>query len=182
MKLFKKTWFAVLLCVVAVVGTTLLNTRVKFGEKCAAVRASLYQADAKDVSIPTELKGVLSSMDGLIELAGERRLDTEQAAQSAEQLEALLDEGGADAGQLHAAYRQLLAESDSLIAQLGELSLNDHDSATLLRCITGINGTRSSIEDSGYNESVESFLDSYYHFPTKNLAALTGVLYPELFN
>ena len=44
MKIFQKTWFAILLCVVLVAATTLLNTKVKFGRKCAQVSASMLTA------------------------------------------------------------------------------------------------------------------------------------------
>ena len=41
MKLFQKTWFALLLCVVLMIASTLLNTRVKFGNKCSELSASM---------------------------------------------------------------------------------------------------------------------------------------------
>lgn len=41
MKIFQKTWFAILLCLVLVAATTLLNTKVKFGGKCAQLSASM---------------------------------------------------------------------------------------------------------------------------------------------
>ena len=44
MKVFTKTWFAVLLCLVLVMASTLLNTKVKFGGKCADLSASMLNA------------------------------------------------------------------------------------------------------------------------------------------
>lgn len=44
MKIFQKTWFAILLCLVLVAATTLLNTKVKFGGKCAQLSASMLAA------------------------------------------------------------------------------------------------------------------------------------------
>ena len=44
MKIFQKTWFAILLCLVLVAATTLLNTKVKFGGKCAQLSASMLPA------------------------------------------------------------------------------------------------------------------------------------------
>ncbi len=44
MKLFQKTWFAVLLCVVLVIACTLLNTKLRFGRECRAVSASMLAA------------------------------------------------------------------------------------------------------------------------------------------
>ena len=44
MKIFQKTWFAILLCLVLVAATTLLNTKVKFGGKCAQLSASMLTA------------------------------------------------------------------------------------------------------------------------------------------
>lgn len=182
MKLFKQTWFAILLCVIAVVGTTLLNTRVKFGALSRDVRASLYEADKDGVNIITELGNLGSSVDALIALASERDLDTAAAEDAARYLELLLGAGDTEASQLHRYYRTLMDLIEPLEEQLGELSLDSHDSATLQRCITGIFGIRSAIEGSGYNASVQRFLDTYLRFPTKDLAALTKVPYPELFN
>ena len=182
MKLFKQTWFAILLCVIAVVGTTLMNTRIKFGALSQDVRASLYAADKDGVNIITELGNLGSSVDALLTLGSERDLDTAAAEDAARTLELLLSAGDAEASQLHRYYRTLMDLIEPLEEQLGELNLNSHDAATLQRCITGITGIRSAIEGSGYNESVQRFLDTYLHFPTKNLAALTKIPYPELFN
>ncbi len=44
MKIFQKTWFAILLCLVLVAAATLLNTKVKFGGKCAQLSASMLTA------------------------------------------------------------------------------------------------------------------------------------------
>ena len=44
MKIFQKTWFAILLCLVLVAATTLLNTKIKFGGKCAQLSASMLTA------------------------------------------------------------------------------------------------------------------------------------------
>lgn len=41
MKLFQKTWFALLLCIVLMIASTLLNTRIKFGDKCNELSASM---------------------------------------------------------------------------------------------------------------------------------------------
>ena len=44
MKIFRKTWFALLLCMLVMLASTLLNTRVRFGAKCAALNESMTQA------------------------------------------------------------------------------------------------------------------------------------------
>ena len=182
MKLFKQTWFAVLLCVIAVVGTTLLDTRVDFGGKCADIRATLYQPDSSGVSIPEELAELLTTVDSLTALAEERGLDSENTQEEVRYLRLLLNSGEAEASQLHRYYREMMAALDELIGNFDGLSMNSHDSATLQRCVTAIDNTRAAIEDSGYNDSVAAFLKSYYRFPTISLASAVGVVYPELFN
>ena len=181
-KLFKKTWFALLLCVVGVVASTLLNTRVKFGPLCEDVRASLYQTDANGTSLRFELEDYCSCQDTLIALASSQGVDTDSAVEARDALRALLNAEGVAAHTLYEGYAAVLAETQALTAALGEHPLGTHDSATLQRCLSSLESAQTAIEGFGYNAGLDEFLRKYDRLPTNALAAAVGIRYPERFS
>lgn len=181
-KLFKKTWFAVLLCVIAVVATTLLNTRSKFGPLCGAMREQLYGTDSKGVSLLEQLQVYCGSFDTLLSLASGQRLDTAAAEQANEALRAAAMKTDVPARELYGLYAMLVREEERLSAQLGEMALGTHDAATLQRCLGSLETAKSTIGSFQYNARLAEFLDDYDRFPTNALAAAVGLSYPESFS
>ena len=180
-KLFKKTWFALLLCVVCVVASTLLNTRVKFGPLCDQARAGLYETDANGIDLRFELNDYCSCLDTLIDLAASQGIDTAAAVEKSDALRGLLGREGVGARELYSAYASLLAETRALSDALGAYALGTHDSATLQRCLGSLESARSAIERFGYNAEIDAFLSKYDRFPTSTLASAVGLRYPERF-
>ncbi len=180
-KLLKKTWFALLLCLVCVVASTLLNTRFKFGPLCDQARAGLYKTDANNIDLRFELNDYCSCLDTLIDLAASLGIDTAAATERNDALRQLLQSDAVEARELHGAYASVLSESDALSAALSEFTLGTHDSATLTRCLSSLETASSAIERFGYNAAIDAFLSKYDHFPTNSLAAAVGLRYPERF-
>ncbi len=180
-KLFKKTWFALLLCVVGVVASTLLNTRVKFGPLCEQARAGLYETDANGVDLRFELSDYCSCLDTLIGLAASQGIDTAAATETSEALRQLLRNDGVEARELYNAYASVLAEEAALSGALSDYALGTHDSATLTRCLSSLETAKSAVGRFGYNADIDAFLSKYDRFPTNSLAAAVGLRYPERF-
>ena len=180
-KLFKKTWFALLLCVVGVVASTLLNTRVKFGPLCEQARAGLYETDANDIDLRFELNDYCDCMNALIDLAASQGIDTAAAVEKSDSLRTLLKNDSVEAPELYRSYAAVLSETRTLSDALGAFALGNHDSATLQRCLGSLESARSAIERFGYNAEIDAFLSKYDRFPTSTLASAVGLRYPERF-
>ena len=59
-KLFESPAFALLLAVIVVIGSTLLNTKIKFGRKCAALCGEFYE---QSDSVSAELRNFCSAAE-----------------------------------------------------------------------------------------------------------------------
>ena len=180
-KLVRKTWFALLLCLVGVAGSTLLNTRMKFGPLCEDARQALYARDAGGILLTDELSDYCVCMDSLIDLAGRQGIDTAPAVEASAALRALLEDRSTEAPALYAGYAAVLSETERLTASLESLSLGTNDAGNLQRCLTSLERPRQSIGRFGYNADVDAFLSLYDRFPTRQLAGAVGLRYPERF-
>ncbi len=180
-KLFRKTWFALLLCLVGVVGSTLLNTRMKFGPMCEDARQALYVRGAGGILLTDELSDYCVCLDSLIELAERQGIDTASAVEANTALRAMLADRRPEAPALYAGYAAVLSETDRLTASLEALSLGTTDAGNLQRCLTSLERPRQSIGRFGYNADIDAFLSMYDRFPTRQLAGAVGLQYPERF-
>ena len=180
-KLFRRRWFALLLCVVGVVASTLLNTRVGLGGKSDDVIDRFYDSSLGENCISTQLGNLYKATTGLTSIAGHYNLVSSAANRASEQLESTLKSSYGKAGVLYADYKTLLAAADELIARLDAASLSKRDSENLELYSTTIADAQSAIEGSDYNELVRDFLRENSRFPAGGFAAFAGVRMPELF-
>ena len=180
-KLFRKTWFALLLCIVGVVGSTLLNTRVKFGPLCEEARQKLYADGADGFKVTDELSDYCVCMDTLIDLAARQNIDTAPAAEASEALRAVLQDKSTEAAALYAGYAAVLSETDRLQTELSAVSLGTRDAGELQRCLSSLDRSRENIGRFGYNAEIDAFMSAYDRFPTRQLADAVGLRYPEYF-
>ena len=86
MKFFKKRWVAWTLCVLAVLGSTLLNTRWKLGAKCEDLTESFYGPEG----IAAPLSQRASDAENLARLAQDNGVDAKPLQEAAESLNVLL--------------------------------------------------------------------------------------------
>ena len=75
-KLFESPAFALLLAVIVVIGSTLLNTKIKFGRKCAALCGEFYE---QSDSVSAELRNFCSAAEKVALAAARTELSDEQA-------------------------------------------------------------------------------------------------------
>ena len=181
LKLFRRRWFAVLLCVVGVVASTLLNTRVGLGGKSDDIIDRFYDSRLGEQCIGTQLSNLCKATTGLTAIAGHYNLDSSAANRASEQLEGALQSSYGKAGTLYADYKTVVEAADELIARLGLASISKRDTENLELYTTTIADAQSNIEANDYNERVTDFLRANSRFPAGLFAALAGVRMPELF-
>lgn len=180
-RLFRKRWFAVLLCLVGVIVSTLVNTRVKLGGKSGEVIDRFYDSRLGESCISTQLGNLYKATTGLTSIAGHYNLDSSAANRASEQLETALTTSYGKAGALYAHYKALHAATDELIARLDLASLSKRDAENLELYSTTIADAQRAIEASDYNARVRDFLRVNDRFLTGGLAAFAGVRMPEPF-
>ena len=181
LKLFRKRWFALLLCIVCVIASTLLNTRVGLGGKSDDLIESFYDSERGGRCIGTQLANLCKATTGLTAIAGHYNLDSSGATLASEQLEGALQSAYGKARTLYKDYKALLEAADELLARLDLANISKRDAESLELYTTTIEDARSAIDSSDYNSAVQDFLRVNSRFPTGGLAAFAGVHFPELF-
>ena len=170
-KFFKNRFVAILLCVLIVVGSTLLNTRIRLNPPCRRLTESFYAED----SIAPNLKTIRDQAIIIASAADDAGADSTALRDAAAELMACLDrQNGASVGQIYAAYEQLNTE---LLEIKPKVVINQ--SAT--RAFVQIADAQKKIQNSSYIENVNTFLSRYDRFPARQLAELAGVHFPEAF-
>ena len=180
-KLFRRRWFAILLCIVCVVASTLLNTRIGLGGKSDDVIERFYDSSLGEACISTQLSNLCKASTGLTAIAGHYGLDSSAATQAGEQLERALAGSAGKVSALYGGYKALLTAADELIARLDQASLSKRDLESFDLYAETIANAQSAIETNDYNVRVREFLNANSRFPTGGLAAFAGVRMPELF-
>ncbi len=180
-KLFSRRSFAVALCIVGVVASTLLNTRVGLGGKSGDLIDRFYDARLGEACISTQLSNLCRAATGLTAIAGHYNLDSAEATRASEQLESALQSSDGHVRALYPGYTALLKAADELLARLEQANLSKRDAESLALYSSSIASAQSAIEASDYNARVRDFLIENNRFPTGGLAAFAGVRMPELF-
>ncbi len=185
MKLFKNPVFALILTFVVVIASTLINTNIKFGRKCSEVRDLFYEGVTADgytqTPIAAHLENIASYADGLCTIARNYDIDTTEIEESNDFLKWSLQYNDTDASYIHSNYMQLSSDLNTLIDRLERAELSERDASGVEQYKTSIAGAVSAVAESGYNDTVRSFLRRYDHFPTNVLADMAGVEMPETF-
>ena len=187
MKLFKNPVFALFLAVVIVIGSTLLSTHIKLGRKADAVSDLLFEGveDADNgytrPAIAKHLENLCGCADGLVTLARNYEIDTQDVEDASTWLKNALRYSKHDASLIHWNYAELIKSVNELSDQLSRVDLSQRDSKGLTEYMNTIAGIQSSIGEAGYNEAVRTFRRKYDRFPTNALAVLSGVDFPEYF-
>ncbi len=185
MKLFKKPVFAVILCVVLILCSTLLSVHIRFGAKCDRVKDALYTGVETNgytqKGIASHLQNIGAYAAGLVTIAKNYDIDTADVEQAENYLQMSLNYSRDYASHIHYNYAELNKALDTMIDQLQRTELSERDADGVRQYVESLNGARSAIEESAYNEQVREFLRKYDRFPTDSLASLAGVSMPEFF-
>jgi hypothetical protein len=176
MKLFRNPVFATILTIVLVIGSTLLNTRVKFGKLCREASDDFFA----DQGIAEGLESICVDASAVASLAEEKGLDASSLRGALERLREDLKDAR-PAAELHQDYMDLRSELSSINAKFMVNGLSEKDSQAVRHLLDSIDAANDKLPDAAYNASVQAFLEKYDRFPTRFLAKLAGVKMPEVF-
>ena len=177
MKFFKKRWVAWTLCVLAVLGSTLLNTRWKLGAKCEDLTESFYGPEG----IAAPLSQMASDAENLARLAQDNGVDAKPLQEAAESLNVLLGQHSENARMIYANYDVLREELRSAEQKLLSASLSSGDAAEVSACLERIRSAGEQISASDYNTQVLAFNRRCDKLFTRLLASLAGLSMPQVF-
>ncbi|MBR5094074.1 MAG: hypothetical protein IK095_03180 [Oscillospiraceae bacterium] len=176
MKLFKNPVVAWIVCLALIFGSTLLNTRIRFGRLCRDAEADFNGLGG----IVSQLQTIRSDADILALVAEDNGLETDALRDASDALQrALAREQGAKS--VFSAYDVLHTEIARTQQKLMGVSLSSSDAQTVSSCMASLDDAQRAIAASGYNETVREFQRRYDRFPTKYLAEFAGVRMPEVF-
>lgn len=185
MSFFSKRSTALLLAAVMVIASTLLSVKVKFGEQVRQLNYGFYDGvyteGYRQKGIGDHLKNICAYADGLVTIANNYELDTEDVRRASEDLKLGLTYSPEAVSYLYYCYDELTKAVDVMERRMEQEELSERDQSGLEQYMSSINGAKSAIESSGYNKTVRDFLKRYDHFPTDALARLSGVEMPQYF-
>ena len=183
MNFLKKPFVAVLLSALIICGSTLLSADIKLGKGCQNITDGFYEGvvyeNYQHKSIASQIRNICGAADGMVTIANNYDIDTDAVRAATDEMKNALTYGSVS--YLHYLYEDLLQALKPLEEQLSRAELSDRDAEGFAQYSSTISGAQSVIENSGYNESVRTFLRDEIHFPADFFAELAGVELPELF-
>ena len=183
MNFLKKPFVAVLLSALIICGSTLLSADIKLGRECQNITDGFYEGvvyeNYQHKSIASQIRNICGAADGMVTIANNYDIDTDAVRAATDEMKNALTYGSVS--YLHYLYEDLLQALKPLEDQLSRAELSDRDAEGFTQYSSTISGAQSVIENSGYNESVRTFLRDEIHFPADFFAELAGVELPELF-
>ena len=177
MKFLKKPSVALLLCVLIVICSTLVNTRVKFGALCRE-KAQTFYAEGSIASQLSELHDEAGTLARLAESKGQNASALRDASAL---LQEMLNRGNLSAGQLYPYYSHLNETLKDVETKLLTAECSEQEAAALSASLEQIHNLQAAIAASSYNDNVRTFCAKNSRFPTGILAKLAGVALPEEF-
>lgn len=186
MSFFSKRSVAIIVSVILIISSTLLSTHVKLGKKADEITEGFYNGISYDgylhPAVFTQLKNISSYCLGVSTIASEYGIDTSALKEARDHLETNLSENSGSIKELYLNYSELVPIANQIFNELGTKTLNERDQLGYSEYKTNYDGAISTIEESGYNESVTDFLNGPYHaFPANIFAKLAGVSEPVYF-
>lgn len=186
MKILKNRLIALLLCVLVVIGSTLLTTNIKLGREAEKVSDGFYKgvtySGYKHPAIAEQLNNICGAADGLASLVTKYGYDVVTLKQCSVELKSMLDQRSSAYTTVYAKFRELLDCIETLKLEYSGLGLSERDTSGVEQYLSTVSNATVVIGDSGYNDSVHEFKRSYLErFPAGILARLSGVDAPELF-
>ena len=177
MKFFKKRSVALILCVLVVLGSTVLNTRWKLGDDCEELDALFRSKDG----IAVQLETLQEQADVLASVAEANEIDAAALRSASEEMLEALSQGSYGAAKLYRCYTRLRTELSNIRQALLSAQLSEQHSATANRSLEAIESAKTALSASEYNKQVDSFLSRNGSSFTRLLASIAGVRLPEVF-
>lgn len=181
MSFFNNRATAIVLAVILVLGSTLLNVRVKLGNEITEIEDTFYTSSKGERSIDSRISERLSAANGLWTIL--LKYDEDEADKLADARNALLTAQSAKDISAMSEANTALGEAFTMAsAALGQYQLTGTESSAVASYETAFSGAQKMIDESSYNSTVQSFLSGTYNrFPASVLAPLVGLEPPERF-
>ena len=176
-KFFSKRPVAIVLCLLIVICSTLLNTRIRLGGACRELYNSFYSPG----SMADQLAQVCTEGETMAALAEANGFDAASLRYSLESRRGILNQEAANATRLCSDYMWLREELSQTRQQLFSANLNDTDATQLRAATDRLSSLQSAISSSDYNAQVRSFEDNNSSLLTRFFARLAGVNMPVEF-
>jgi len=187
MEALKRKPVALLVTVVVMVLSTLLSVNRTLGAACQRITDGFYEGvyvdGYKQPGISAHLQERLKLVNGITAVtANYSSLDIQTGALKTARDHLLAATQSAD---IAAQYRQNAALEEAAAALLNaaaDVAFSEREQKMLDTYWSDFDGAQAAIKKSGYNDTVREFYRSTLNvFPTKFLAAASGVKEPELF-
>ena len=176
-KFLSKKPVAIVLCLLIVLGSTLLNTRIRLGGACRELTNSFYAAG----SMADQLGQACTEGETMAALAEANGVDASSLRYRIESLRGMLNREEDNASQLYSGYMWLREELSLTRQQLFSASLNETDASQLRAVTDRLSALQSAISSSDYNAQVRSFETKNSSLLTRVLARFSGVNMPVEF-
>ena len=173
---------ALILTVIVVIGSTVINTRVHLGRQCEAISERFYSGYGSEASIADSLRSLCNASEQVILLG--MKYDVEDEGDTVgliDQIRDSLANGNTHVASVYSLYQVLLKSTFSMESTLARTQLSEADESTYASAQHMASDAKAQIDTSSYNDAVRSFLKVNRHFPTPQIAAISGVSLPELF-
>ncbi len=185
MKLLKKPFVAVLLCVLIVLGSSALSARSSLEKKCDAVIDGFYSGvvvkGEADVSIASCLSELCDISDGMEDIAENYGIKSQDGRDLSDALRQSLNRRETNAATVYGEYQALSNYVQTLEDELYHVGLSQRHTDLMTDYSYRLTELTADIQSSGYNDSVRVFMQKVDRFPARYLAAFFGIQYPQYF-
>lgn len=163
MKVLKKPVVAVILAILIIVSSSLVSSGIKLDRECRNVTEGFYQGvkydGYKHPAIYTQLKNICGAVSGLVTVADNYGVDTSEVSALKDELSAGISEAHSGISSIYKKYSALDEALTRLIWELDEVTLSERDEDGLDLYVSTVDSANSTIATTGYNESVQSYIN-----------------------
>ena len=185
MKILKKPVFAFVLAVVVVVASSLVSIDVKLSKKCERVSDGFYKGilyKGERQMAPAEcIRVMCADTEDMILKAGNYGIDTEELVSVTAEIKQSILSKTQDLGALFQDFLSFYSGTLMLENQLKNASLSERHKMDLEETFEEFETMSKTLAASGYNDTVQNFLEKFDRFPTRQFAELLNIEFPVYF-
>ena len=186
MKLLKRPYFAVLLCILVVLGSTALSAGLKLSGKCGGVIDGFYDGvryNKEDhAAIAHQISELCDVAEDMAVIADNYGINTDSVDQLSSRMRATLNSRSRDISEVSAQYKEFSAALKALESTLHSSGLSERHTTLMQEYSVDMIDAVQAISGSCYNESVRDFLQRNDRFPAAAIAGLFNIQFPAYFS
>ena len=173
---------ALILTVIVVIGSTIVNTRVRLGKQCELITEQFYSGHGSEIPVADSLRSLCNASEKILLLG--MKYDVGDDGDTVKLIELIRDALAArtiHTASVYSDYQALLKSTFSLESDLARMQLSEADDTIYAEAQHAASDAKSQIDISTYNDAVRTFLKVNHRFPTPQIAKMSGVSLPETF-